>query len=283
MSQSPLFDRLRRPEHTGENRCLPCTVLNLVVAVALAGGLAVVSIELAVGVFVLSALAIYLRGYLVPYTPALTAKYLPVRVLEAFGKEPTPTEATRETVEKHRHNRENTVDTEAFLRDHDIVTSEPSGDVRLTDAFERQVNEELAAIQATTLDAETVAELFDADPSEVTDTGRDYPAYEVGIRIRKWPSNVALQTDIATHRALADWTDRWESVPVEQRQDILTTLRTCRTDCPACGGPLAESSETVDSCCVNIEKYAFRCEDCGRHLDEYSDPTKRNDKGLTGA
>lgn len=83
-----LIGRLRRPEYTGENRCLPCTVLNVALGVIAAAVVnrrdrrgAAVTLIAAIGV-------IYLRGYLVPGTPTLTQRYLPDEVLAAFGKQP---------------------------------------------------------------------------------------------------------------------------------------------------------------------------------------------------
>lgn len=85
-----ITDALRQPEYTGENRCEPCTALNLLIAAVLgwlvsrrsrlAGFLAVV---VSVGL-------ISLRGYLVPGTPTLTKRYLPATVLRWFGKDPEP-------------------------------------------------------------------------------------------------------------------------------------------------------------------------------------------------
>ena len=88
--QLDVVDDLRRPDYTGENRCEPCTVLNLVIA-AVAGSLIARKSRLggllAVG---LSIALIYLRGYLVPGTPTLTNRYLPPAVLRWFGKDPEP-------------------------------------------------------------------------------------------------------------------------------------------------------------------------------------------------
>ncbi|QLK24597.1 hypothetical protein HYG81_10715 [Natrinema zhouii] len=92
--QIDVVDDLRQPEYIGENRCEPCTVLNLIIAAVLGsiiarksrlGGL------LAVG---LSVALIYLRGYLVPGTPTLTKRYLPPAVLRWFGKDPEPAVAS---------------------------------------------------------------------------------------------------------------------------------------------------------------------------------------------
>ena len=85
-----IVEDLKQPEYTGENRCEPCTILNLVIAGAVGlliarrsrlGGALAVGISIAL---------IYLRGYLVPGTPTLTKRYLPADVLRWFGKEPEP-------------------------------------------------------------------------------------------------------------------------------------------------------------------------------------------------
>jgi hypothetical protein len=65
---------LRRPEYTGRNRCWPCTVLNTVVLLGCCLVLAVLSFPLSLGLLLAGAGAIWLRGYLVPRTPALTAR-----------------------------------------------------------------------------------------------------------------------------------------------------------------------------------------------------------------
>ncbi|WP_436928414.1 hypothetical protein [Halosimplex halobium] len=92
-----LVTRLRRPEYTGENRCLPCTVLNVGIASVgatmlgawlVAAGYRTAAVAVATGVLAVSLAAIWLRGYLVPGTPTLTKRYLPASVLAAFGKAP---------------------------------------------------------------------------------------------------------------------------------------------------------------------------------------------------
>ncbi|WP_436907274.1 hypothetical protein [Halosimplex marinum] len=92
-----LAARLRRPEYTGENRCLPCTVLNVGIASVgatmlgawlVAAGYRTAAGAVATAVLAASLAAIWLRGYLVPGTPTLTKRYLPAPVLAAFGKAP---------------------------------------------------------------------------------------------------------------------------------------------------------------------------------------------------
>lgn len=67
---SSFASSIRRPEHTGENRCWPCTVVNVALVGAGATALALLASP-AVGVAgaVVGLAAVWLRGYLVPGTP----------------------------------------------------------------------------------------------------------------------------------------------------------------------------------------------------------------------
>ena len=78
------LERVRQPEYVGENRCVPCTVTNLVIAAVLTAALAWLSVPLAVAFAVLAVASIWLRGYLVPKTPELTKQYLPNELLAKF-------------------------------------------------------------------------------------------------------------------------------------------------------------------------------------------------------
>ncbi|MFD1597890.1 hypothetical protein [Halobellus rarus] len=68
MSPSHLAS-LRRPEHTGENRCWPCTVVNVALLGALSAALFSLSSLLSVLVAAVGLLLVGLRGYLIPGTP----------------------------------------------------------------------------------------------------------------------------------------------------------------------------------------------------------------------
>lgn len=85
-----VLEEFGRPEYTGENRCVPCTVVNLVIAAAVAVVLGRRNRALGLFAFGASVVVIALRGYLVPGTPTLTKRYLPPRLLRWFGKEPEP-------------------------------------------------------------------------------------------------------------------------------------------------------------------------------------------------
>jgi len=86
-----VIQRYQNPTYTGPNRCVPCTITN--VAIAAVGSLAVAAVAPPLGAlaFLGALLTIYLRGYLVPGTPAFTRRYFPDWLLAVFEKaDPAP-------------------------------------------------------------------------------------------------------------------------------------------------------------------------------------------------
>ncbi|MFC6938444.1 hypothetical protein ACFQE8_00525 [Salinirubellus sp. GCM10025818] len=106
MSRS-LLDTLRRPEHTGERRCWPCAVVNVVLVVGAAFAVARRRRLAALPVLLAGAVAVYLRGYVVPGTPRFAPRLVAALPLpydpfdhEVPGREPprgTPAEPTAGT------------------------------------------------------------------------------------------------------------------------------------------------------------------------------------------
>lgn len=187
-----------------------------------------------------------------------------------------------ETIEKIENHRQNAVDPEEFLQEIGAVgPCEDRDDLCLTDEFASTIEAALGGFDdREDVEMETLAELFDADVEEIEPQDREYPAYKIGRRIRKWATDGALVLDIATHQALRETSDRWMDVPLEQRADILESLRTFRESCPSCDGDVAFAEELVASCCSMYEVIAYKCQDCGQHLVEL-DPTKIKDgKGV---
>ena len=281
--ESPL-GRLRQPEYTGDNRCLPCTVVNLLVAALLAGAVTLLSLPAAAGVFALSVLAIALRGYLVPGTPELTERYLPERILRLFGKHPTAGTSLEdqegeesvgadpddlEVFDRVERRRQESVEASEFLQDLGAIELCADGEeFCLTDGFAERVAAHSEPRTAAD-DVEAIAAIFGVDPDEVTPLDREYPGVEVDIRVRKWPSAAALTADVATDRALAEATDRWREVPPGQRREILESLRGFQERCPLCGGAVALGEEVLESCCGTHQVKTVACEGCERRLREF--------------
>lgn len=266
-----LLDRLRRSEYTGENRCMPCTVVNVVIAAVASAALGLVAFPLAPVAFAASLVVIYLRGYLVPGTPTLTKQYLPEPVLQAFGKEsPETDDQTFETLQKLEYERQNAVDPDSFLMEVGAIEVGPDGEeYQLTEQFTATFETHAEDARAVGTRHEALAEIFDEDIDSIEQLDRDYPAVNVGIRVRKWPSDAALIADVATHVTLTELTDRWMEVPTEQRKRILESLRGFHDDCPDCGGSVTFREDIVDSCCGQHQVKTFACEGCGGHLLEF--------------
>lgn len=296
-----LLDSLRRPEYTGDNRCLPCTAVNVVVGILAGAAVAVVTgVELGAAVLLVALLAIYLRGYLVPYTPTLTKRYFPDQVLALFDKHPHEERRTEETVaeetvtasdggntggstgagddseyqfetvERIERERQNKVDPERFLHEEGIVVPcEEIDDLCFADSIAETVDDRLAGLRRRLISRQDVADLVGVDVGRIELKDRDYPAIKIRRRIRKWPSKAALMADLATHQAILEQSDRWMDVPLDQRLEMLEGLRAFQEACPLCMGEVALGEETVESCCRSYEVYAIGCQRCGEPLVEF--------------
>jgi len=261
-----LIGAVRRPEYTGENRCLPCTAVNVVIAGGAAIAVGTVSVPLAAAVFVVGLAAIGLRGYLVPYTPALTARYLPDRVLRLFDKRPEPPATGSE----------GEIDLEAVLRDAGAVRDcEAADDLCLTDSFRTAWRDRVAAVRADDSPRAELAELLgvDADRLAFADHGDAFVASHDGVRVGQWESHAAFVADRASARELADRYPAWSGLSVEGRGQVLNGLRLFVERCPACDGPVTADHEVVDSCCRSIDVVAVSCEECGARLFETETPS----------
>lgn len=282
MSVAPL-DRFRKPEYTGENRCLPCTAVNVGIALALAAGASFVGTPaVGVAVFALSLASIWLRGYLVPGTPELTKRYLPDRALAWFDKAPadgssptaesTPDLADGETVD---HEATELQDPEAVLVEAGAVReTEDGSDIELTEAFAADL---LAAARDLRGDDEDAADarvgelasLFAVDPETAVVNEEVFGPgfYADSERIHNWPSDGALLADASAQRVLGG-RDVWTRVHPQQRLGICKALRSFLETCPVCEGEVSLTEDTVESCCRSWKVFAVRCADCDTHFLE---------------
>jgi len=274
--QSAPLDRLRQPEYTGENRCWPCTIANVAIAavgtgtVALAAayggaGLPVVA-GLAAVAFGVAVAAIYLRGYLVPYTPTLTKRYFPDRLLRAFDKHPAGTDAGGSDLDR-----------EALLvRGGAVKECVDVDDLCLTDEFRTGWRERILRVRDR--DAEDtradLAEMLGADPAALTlrRLGDAFVARLDDRRVGQWESEAAYVADIAAAGELEGRIDGWERLPVGERGELLNRLRVFLESCPSCDGPVTPEAEVIESCCRSIDVVAVSCGDCGTRLFEAERP-----------
>jgi hypothetical protein len=257
------LDRLRQPEYTGENRCTPCTVVNLTLAAALGLALATVWPPFGVLAFATSVGAIYLRGYLVPYTPTITKQYFPDRVLRWFDKESGRPSADQ--VED--------IDVEETLYDLGVVTEcEHVDDLCLEAAFQQRWREHVTDLREKETRTEDVLELLDLDPDgdhELAERGGSAVIIMIdGNQVGQWESDAALVADLAADKVLREWSDEWERFHVINRSQLLNSLRMFVEQCPMCDSPVTVDQETVESCCRSYDVVAVTCDGCGSRLFE---------------
>lgn len=261
-----LGSRLRRPEYTGENRCTPCTVVNVVLAVVgtTAVGVAVggqTGWGVAGGLLVASLASIYLRGYLVPGTPTLTKRYLPARVLAWFDKAPAESVVTD-------------VDVEGQLVDAGVLEPCPDrDDLCLAAGFERAWHHRMDDRTAETVDltpfmsgAERAA--VDRAAVELDRVGAAYVAFVDDRQVAQWESRAAFAADRAAVELLADRVDEWPQLGFTARTELAGALRLWLDRCPTCGEPVGPGRDTVESCCREISVVAVECNQCDHRLFE---------------
>lgn len=249
--------RIRQPEYTGENRCTPCTVVNLFFATLLgiALWLALRPVAGALG-FALGALVVYVRGYLVPGTPTLTRRYFPPWLLRAFGKEPVGTRTRRATPDDADRNVDDPLLAAGVLTD---------GDGRdLTGAFREDWRARMERLDDDGVRSGDVAAAFGGDSA---DRHGDAAFVLDGSASLRWGSESALLADVAAAQLLAGRLDEWSGYDRDTRRSVLMGLRLCLETCPGCGGPVRTDEGRVDPCCERPHLVADAvCADCGAAL-----------------
>ncbi|WP_231183291.1 hypothetical protein [Haladaptatus sp. DYF46] len=254
---------IRQPEYTGENRCVPCTVLNLVIAVAVSSLLAAFgSLLLGAAVLLASIAVIYLRGYLVPGTPRLTARYLPDEALRLFGKEPRSSSGFQ-------------LKESGQLTAMEIVVpcdeKAPDEAACLDADFRTAWRERVDSTRPEDVERADIADLLGVEADSVSSLGEH--AVVTGSLLVRWPSTAALVADVAAGTVLEDRSEAWRHLSPERREETLTRLRAFLSRCPACGEPLSRGTEEVDSCCQPSQTvFSSVCDHCDAHLVELEVP-----------
>jgi len=287
---SRVLGRFRQPEYTGENRCIPCTGVNVAIAAVLSVVVGIVAPPAGVAVFVFSVLAIYLRGYLVPGTPTFTKRYFPDWLLAKFDKAPAGygvepgvdgdgLEATAGSESSEQQADDDSIlsvgdrmTPEQALREANIV--EPcadADDLCLVEDARTEWHERMAEIEDGSR-RHQVARMLGAD-SETLAVTTGEPTDHVVVRIEgrlaaRWESEAALIADLAGSAMLASRLEVWDDLSVDKQSQFAGGLRAFLETCPTCGGAISIDAETVESCCRSYEVYAITCDDCGARLLE---------------
>ncbi len=263
------LSRWKRPEYTGSNRCLPCTVVNILIAVGLAAVSAIVfsmggsqwGLPVGASILVGSLLLLSFNGYLIPGTPSLTKRYLPRRVLAAFGK----ADGLRT---------DDRFDPDAELRTAGLVV-DGRDDLRLLSEFERawwSVIDDIGtadmSVEAEILQRLAVLGGFDVNDLELVDGPRSFQAWYADELVANWESRAACIADVAAADIISEYDSWWDDRPLAMQAELLGALRLFLERCPVCHGSVALSHEVVSSCCYDYDVVVTTCGDCNARLFE---------------
>jgi hypothetical protein len=273
------IDSLKQPEYTGENRCMACTAVNGVLAVAFAGAVSAGTTVAgatppvaagAAGVFLaLAGASIWLRGYLVPGTPELTKRYMPEWMLAWFGKVPEDASGLDATGGDDATDPDDVdVDPErVLLATGAVEPCEDVDDLCLAEDFAETWQAEMDGIDD--IDVEDALATFGFDDGDY-ELGRYDDAVRLNRgphRIGQWPSEAALVADVAGARALSNRHPDWETMDPVAKGRVLNGLRVFLEACP--DGSRAEFREdTVESCCSSYDVVTVECSGTGERLFE---------------
>lgn len=252
-----VLSTLRRPAHTGPNRCWPCTVANLLL---LAAFTALVAVFVPAGhlagavVVAVGATAIWSRGYLVPYTPHVAPRltaHLPGDPFHPDGPgggdetgPPAPAEgraiADVDPTETGEAVLRTLVEAGVVAATEEEVALDREFETRWHSEMERLRDADLADLAAAT---RAVSPAVEADALVVRD--QPYVVLSDGsgdAAGESWLRPPVAIAETAAARTLAEY-----DVPDEQVPAAADALRLFLETCPACGDELQE--RRAGGCC----------------------------------
>lgn len=256
-----MLNRFQQPEYTGENRCIPCTSVNIIIALVVSRLIATRSRLVGWGSFSLFTGVIYLRGYLVPGTPTLTKRYFPNWLLQLFNKQPTD-----------RFVRSVDVELKTVLQRAGAIQPCPENELCLTESFRAAWTDRIDSLRDHDFENSQFANLLDSTEERIA-TGEIEDGTLLVLNdeiIAQWESDAAILADVAAGRELRERSSDWSDLTPEARCHVLRGLRAFADTCPMCGGNIYASEDTVESCCGISDVTAVHCSACDSRLLEIS-------------
>lgn len=227
---------VRNPAHTGEQRCTPCTLVNLGILWIVVNVVVLLGTpELAAGLLAGGLAVIWLRGYLVPYTP----RFAP----QLVAATPIPTSWFHDTADPGSLAQTDTEEEAVVGHLQQTGIVEVDGQrVYLDEAFERRWHDEMENLVSLSLEA------LSDELSELPETPAVRPVTDDG---QQWLAVEGQTSLVARHVAVAELGAARALEPVvddpTDRLAMGRPLREFLDECPVCETPFEESSEV--SCC----------------------------------
>lgn len=144
------------------------------------------------------------------------------------------------------------------------------GDLVLTEGFQSEWHEEIAAIKESDAQQEQIKSVLGLDEGDIDFEVYD-EAYKIlvdGNLVGVLESEAAFYADLAAARLLEGRYDGWDDLAVVDRSRLLKGLRLFLERCPECGHDVTFDTEEVESCCGSYPVAAVDCGECGSRLFE---------------
>jgi hypothetical protein len=260
----PFVRSLRRPEYTGENRCVPCTVVNLVLVAgaALAAAVALAPVA-ALPVAGFGVALVVLRGYVVPGTPTLTKRYLPGHVHAWFGHHDDPAAPPAGVVADDAFDPERTLRAAGALK-----PCADGEDLCLDPLFDGRWRSEMRGVDDLDAAFDSLLPAGVDGPTAVTRHGDVVTGRVADTPVAEWPSRAAFVADAAAAAVLADVDPGWDGRPFDEQTRLLAGLRLWLDACSLCGERVVLGEDTVESFSQEQPMYATSCTGCGARIFE---------------
>jgi len=253
-----VIDRLRRPAYIGANRCWPCTAINLVVVVLLAGVAGLLFAPLGPLVLLGGGVLVYLRGYVVPGTPEFAPRIVAHLPFDVGPSKHVESDSIAESVDPER--------LLGTLVEAEVM-EERGDELRLTEpyreAFEARMTD-LRALSEPAL-AERAASVAAGNPTGEVHGNRILLDGDRDV----WLSRAVAIAETAAVGTLAEF-----DVPAELRAPAAEPLRTFVRTCPVCAGDVSET--TLKNCCGGPgtshrkpHRPVLACEECSTVIHEF--------------
>lgn len=232
-----IISRIKQPRYTGKDRCLPCTFVNISIAAIISGVIAIGSPMVGAGIFLISIVVIYFRGYLIPGTPTLTKRYFPKQLLKVFGKGPLKDSIQSDFKGKSTE----WIDRESLLSRLKVVEKRDK-DLHLTDEFESSWKNYMNSMDESERSS-ILQNTSDHSSSDIRfeDGEHDhFAAYVEETPIGRWESSAAFKADMAAIALFNDQKSKvWDSLSAHEQNEVVGTLRLFLESCPDCGGEIS--------------------------------------------
>lgn len=267
-------------EYTGDQRCLPCTVVNLGLLILSGLTIALLSKLAAVAFGILGIFLIWIRGYFVPYTPQFAPKiaaHLPITFYEEARQSSSLMEFSERGIETTRNGGKVMLGTDERDASNDVSTTilpplSEAGIIRQRDdtlVLDESYREKWrsvirdvrgdnlkAAIEMTT-PAENVERVTEGEATWYVLTDEDR-----SIKSETWLSPAVAIAEVAAIEALED------SLSSSTVVQAAAFLRPFLEQCPVCEGDLIET--TADQCCASYgpdgPQNVLACSDCEEYV-----------------